>query len=362
MTRIPFIEARFFDPHDTQRMIEERLMTQLRRFRVADLSFPIPESEEDDEHAPSIPLALSDSDRRKISRRAKRLLELREAASGLSHLKRDDRERLEVLRDGARLIKIPSEHRADELAAALHSEMPWMAPATEMVWHAMRRSVREGWPGLHLPPILLDGPPGIGKSHFARRLGEVLSAPTTVIEATGENASFGVVGSQRGWGSAHPGRLIATILDSRIANPVMVVNEVEKAGPVVSNKGIAFGLPEGLLPLLEPMTARRWSCPYYQVRFDMSWVTWVLTSNNYRLLPGPLLSRCPPLRLQPLTLSDLIWFAQRQARERGLSEPSTDALIETLEAAFVPPQQRSLRLVIRLLDRAADLQNTPMRH
>lgn len=40
--------------------------------------------------------------------------------------------------------------------------MAWMAPATEAVWHAMRRSVREGWPGLRLPPILLDGPPGIG--------------------------------------------------------------------------------------------------------------------------------------------------------------------------------------------------------
>ena len=39
------------------------------------------------------------------------------------------------------------------------------------------------------------------------------------------------------------------------------------------------------MPLLEPMTAKRWTCPYYQVKFDMSWVAWVLTSNNYRLLP-----------------------------------------------------------------------------
>lgn len=237
-----------------------------------------------------------------------------------------------------------------------------MAPATEIVWHAMRRSVREGWPVLRLPPLLLDGPPGIGKSHFARRLGEVLPSPTCVIEATGENASFGVVGSQRGWGSAHPGRLIATILESQIANPVIVVDEIEKAGPVTSSKGIAYGLVEGLLPLLEPLTARRWSCPYCQVRFDMSWVIWILTSNEYRLLPAPLLNRCPPVRLQPLTLSDLIGFAQKQARERGLSEVSTDALIETLEAASVPPQRRSLRTVIRLLNRAADLQNAPIRH
>ncbi len=102
-----------------------------------------------------------DDDESRVKRRVKRLMECRKAASGLEHLKRDDRERLEVLKDGARLIAIRNEHHADELAAALHEDMPWMAPATEMVWHAMRRSVREGWPGLRMPPLLLDGPPGI---------------------------------------------------------------------------------------------------------------------------------------------------------------------------------------------------------
>ena len=62
------------------------------------------------------------------------------------------RERLEALRDGVRLAAIPTEHHADELAAALHAEFPWMAPATEAVWQAMRRSVRCGEPGLRLPP------------------------------------------------------------------------------------------------------------------------------------------------------------------------------------------------------------------
>lgn len=102
------------------------------------------------------------------------------------HLKRDDRERLEVLKDGVRLISIPSEHHADEIAAGLHGDMSWMDPATEVVWHAMRRSVREGWPGFRMPPLLLDGPPGIGKSRYARRLGELLATSPTVIEATGE--------------------------------------------------------------------------------------------------------------------------------------------------------------------------------
>lgn len=40
----------------------------------------------------------------------------------------------------------------------------------------------------------------------------------------------------------------------------------------------------------------------------MSWVAWVLTSNNYRLLPEPLLSRCPPVRLRELTRAELRGF------------------------------------------------------
>lgn len=267
-----------------------------------------------------------------------------------------------MLRGGARLITIASEHRADALAAELHAEMPWMAPATEVVWRAMRRSVRQGWPGLRLEPLLLDGPPGIGKSHWARRLGGLLGAPTTVIEATGENAGFAVVGSQRGWGSAAPGRLIGTVLQSGIANPVVVVDEVEKAGSPTSTHGHTYGLAEALLPLLEPMTARRWSCPYYQVRFDVSWVIWVLTSNNHRLLPAPLLNRCPPLPLRPLTTGELAGFVRREGARRNLSATAIDAILDVLAHPSLRRHRPSLRTVTRMLQRAADLEAQPRLH
>ncbi len=301
-------------------------------------------------------------DMRRIQRHAKRVLARREAASGRDHLRKEGRERLGVFRDGARLIRIDDEHRADEIAAEIHAVMPWMSPATDLVWHAMRRSVREGWPGLRVPPILLDGPPGIGKSHWARLLGDAIAAPTMVIEATGENASFGVVGSQRGWGGSCPGRVIETIIQNRIANPVVVVDEIEKAGTPTSTKGLTFGLPEALLPLLEPMTARRWSCPYFQVRFDMGWVMWVLTCNNHRLLPEPLLSRCPPLMMRNPSFAELVDFVRREGLRRKLSDIAIAALIEALEHPFWRGRPPSLRIVIRMLTRAADIENRPPLH
>lgn len=161
----------------------------------------------------------------------------------------------------------------------------------------MRRSVWAGEPGFWLPPVLLDGPPGIGKSVWARELGRHLGVPRCGIEGTAEQASFVVNGSQRGWGMAFPGRPLQTIMQSLCANQVVVIDEIEKAGTPTSTKGQVYGLAEELLPMLERSSAMAWKCPYFQIGFDMSWINWVLTSNSLNTLPAPFLSRLEILRL-----------------------------------------------------------------
>ncbi|WP_458792302.1 AAA family ATPase [Yoonia sp. MH D7] len=215
----------------------------------------------------------------------------------------------------------------------------------------MRRSVRAGDPGLRMPPILLDGPPGIGKSAWARSLGNLINAPTMTYEATNENASFGLVGNQRSWGSARPGRLINAILTHRIGNPVIVVDELEKAGCATSNKGQTYSLTDALLPLLEPLSAANWSCPYFEVKFDMSFVIWVMTSNDYQRLPEPLLSRCPPIRLRSLSLEELMTFARREGRRQGLDTLSIDVIFETLQRN-TQQTRISLRTILRMIELA----------
>lgn len=369
MSKIPFVHARFPDSSESEKGLVIRLEKHLIKLRKAKPSQVLEEDElpaelkryvtQDPGNArPSITY----SDNRRIERRASKLHKARLAASGLGHLKKEDRERLEALRNGVQLVTLPSEHRADELAAELHSEMPWLAPATELVWHAMRASVREGWPGLRLPPMLLDGPPGIGKSHFARRLGALLSVPTTIIEATSESASFGLVGGQKGWSEAQPGRVLETVLHSLVGNPVIVIDEVEKAGNVVSHKGHAFRLVDALLPLLEPMTARKWTCPFYQVSFDMGWIGWILTSNDYSRLPEPLLSRCPPIRLRDLTITELAGFLRREGASRDLSSDAVEAMIDVLRHPDMRAQRPSLRVASRMLARAAQIERMPMLH
>ena len=364
MQNFRFMKANFPDPTMSRDAIIKRL-TLHRQALIAARKSGLKTTRTDGEPDPlkwmdrKDEARLPQTEREVIERRADVLSRHHSATTGLTHLKSDDAKKLEVLRQGVRLARVATEHQADELAAALHAEFPWMGPATEASWHRMRHSVREGDIGLHLPPVLLDGPPGIGKSAWARALASLIKVPTMVYEATVENASFGLVGSQRNWGNSNPGRLLNTILATRVGNPVVVVDEVEKSGRAESTRGQAYSLTDALLPLLEPLSAEGWSCPYFEVKFDMSYVIWVMTSNKAASLPEPLLSRCPPIRLQEITTADLVGFARREGQRKALDENSIEAVVEAIERH--DQFNLSLRTVVRMIGRAAQLQAVGVR-
>lgn len=361
MGRIPFILGRLPDPKFTRSAIEQRLKQHFQSLKAQKIidtrleSAVDVEEIDDDKESKHIPWKA----RNKITRRAERIHACTLKKSVFAQLKPEDRKRLEGVAEGIAILAIPSDHRADEIAAALHADFPWLGRATEVVWHGLRRSVEQGDPGVRISPLLLDGPAGIGKSHLARKLAKLLGVPSMVVEATNENASFGVVGSQRSWGNSAPGRLINFILSEGVANPIIVLDELEKAGDVRTSKGQSFSLTEALLPMLEPLSAARWTCPYFEVPFDMRWVGWVMTTNNFRLLPDPLLSRCPPIRLSAPTIEQLKAFARRQGAERNLSELSVEAICEVLDRAGARGYLPDLRAVIRMLDRAEWLERRP---
>jgi hypothetical protein len=324
MSKLPFLLTRLNEDIPDRFKVTTRLRRHLMRLRgheINDADLATLDAAAD---------SISEHDLDRIQRRARVYIERVRSASGTAHLKREEVARLIPIKDGLPAVTIETEARADEIAAGIHAQMPWMAPATEAAWHAMRRCAQDGATVFRLPPMLLIGPPGIGKSHWARALGDALRVPTTVIDAAAEAARFSVAGVQRGWGSAAPGKPVDTILTRRILNPIIIIDEIDKAGDVRSTSGTRHSLTDALLSFLEPATAARWSCPFYQIPFDMSRIGWIMTANSRRGLPDPLLSRCPPLILPPLTLADLIGFAEREGTARSLTAPALDAVIEPL--------------------------------
>jgi ATP-dependent Lon protease len=146
-----------------------------------------------------------------------------------------------------------------------------------------------------------------------------------------------------------------------VANPLVIVDEVEKAGEVHSDRCHAHGLTNALLPLLERSTAASWPCPYYQIAFDMSWMSWVMTANTTWGLSGPLLSRCPPLRLPALTRDQLMTFAAREVRRRDLPDDVRDAVLQILSEES-GSWQPSLRTALRMIERAEGVADRPVLH
>lgn len=189
-TTIPFSPLRFVDNPPTQHQIERRLKAHLRSMRAKKEEELTVEDDLEEEELVTYHCQLTNEDEDKIKRRAQLYRERLAATTGMSHLTKEDQHMLAPLRGGLPVTHLTTERKADEIAAVLHAEMPWMSPATEVVWYGLRASVREGLAGIRFNPLVLVGPPGIGKSYWARRLAHHLSVPTTKIEATGEPATF----------------------------------------------------------------------------------------------------------------------------------------------------------------------------
>ena len=180
----------------------------------------------------------------------------------------------------------------DLVASVLVTEFPWMAEATDMVRGELALRQRAGVPWLHLRPILLLGPTGVGKTRFARRLAQLAGTGYSELSAAGASDNRTLQGTARGWSSAQPAWPLQVIRDSGTANPVILVDEIDKA--TGSHNG---DVRHTLLGFLEGHTAAHWYDECLMARCDVSGVSWILTANRVDHLPGPLLSRVAIVRV-----------------------------------------------------------------
>ena len=139
---------------------------------------------------------------------------------------------------------------------------------------------------LELTPMLLLGPPGVGKTHFAREIAQMLGTGMGFISMSSMTAGWVLSGASSQWKGARPGKVFETLVDGQYANPVMVVDEIDKAGGEH-----AYDPLGSLYSLLEHDTAGSFTDEFAEVPIDASQVIWVATANDARSLPDPILNR-----------------------------------------------------------------------
>ncbi len=139
---------------------------------------------------------------------------------------------------------------------------------------------------LEITPMLLLGPPGVGKTHFAREVAQLLGTGMGFVSMGSLTAGWVLSGASSQWKGARPGKVFETLVDGQYANPVMVVDEIDKA------RGEHAYDPLGALySLLEHDTAQAFVDEFAEVAVDASQMIWVATANDERAIPDPILNR-----------------------------------------------------------------------
>ncbi|SFU97668.1 MULTISPECIES: AAA family ATPase [unclassified Methylobacterium] len=214
-------------------------------------------------------------------------------------------------------------------------------------------------PHVHAPPLLVAGPPGSGKSRFVRRLGESLGVGVYRVDGANDGgASFG--GTERRWYSSEPCRPFMAVARYAQANPIVLVDEVDKA----ATRSEYGRLWDSMLQTLDPENAARFPDPSLQVELDLSWVTVVCTANAPSVLPGPLLDRMRVVRFPeagPGHLDALLpGVLAGIAAEAGL-DPRFHAPLDGVERAALRRRwcggslrrlRRAVEAILRVRDRA----------
>ena len=223
----------------------------------------------------------------------------------------------------------------------LYDELPNFATVLDEVKRQLALC-QDSRDALEITPMLLLGPPGIGKTHFAREISQLLGTGMGFISMGSLTAGWVLSGASSQWKGARPGKVFETLVDGAYANPVMVVDEIDKA-----RAEHAYDPLGAFYSLLEHDTAGAFTDEFAEVPIDASQVIWVATANDERGIPDPILNRMNVFELEAPDADAARAIALRlYARLRGqhgwgarFDEQPAEAVLERM-AALAPREMR----------------------
>lgn len=184
--------------------------------------------------------------------------------------------------------------------------------------------------GLRSEVICFVGPPGVGKTTFAKSIAKAIGRKYTKISVGGVNDEADIMGHRRAYIGSSPGKIIDGIKRSNSMNPVFVIDEIDKM-----TKDIKGDPASSLLEVLDKEQNKYFSDHYIEEEFDLSKVIFILTANYKEQIPSELYDRLEIIEISSYTEYEKFNICRDYIIPKGIkSHGLTDVNVEFTDDAI----------------------------